>query len=117
MPYYDFMETRTVILYGQSMLLTLVAASLAQGPKLRVKQAATWADVESITAECTPDVLICGLEGASDSAILPLLFKNPRLLLIGLDVETNRAILLAGQEARSLTLEQIKGIIEKEIIN
>jgi hypothetical protein len=109
------MEARTVILYGQSMLLSLVAASLAQRPNLRVMQAATWAEVESITAECTPDVLIYGLEGASDSAILPLLFKNPRLLLIGLDVETNRAILLAGQEARSLTLEQVQEIVEKEI--
>ena len=113
--YDDFMDVRTVILYGQSMLLSLVAVSLAKRPNLRVIQAATWMEVDSMAAECTPDVLIYGLEGASDSAIMPLLFKNPRLLLIALDVETNRAVLLTGQEARSLTLEQIQEIVEQEI--
>jgi hypothetical protein len=35
------------------------------------------------------------------------------LLLIGLDVEANRAVLHAGQEAKSLTLERVKEIIER----
>lgn len=108
------MGTRMVILYGQSMLLSLVADSLANSSNLRIAEAATWEDVDCIAAQFPPDVLIYDLGSAQESRILPLLFKNSHLLLIGLDVETNRAILLAGQEANSLTIERIKEIIEKE---
>jgi hypothetical protein len=107
------MEARTVVLYGRSLLLSLVAASLAQSAELHVVQAATWAEVDALTAECTPDVLIYDLPGASESHILPLLLKNPRLLLIGLDVEANRAVLHTGAEAHSLTLERVKEIVER----
>ncbi len=95
------------------MLLSLVAASLAQAPNLHVIQAAAWGEVDALAAHSAPDVMIYDLESTADSHILPLLFKNPGLLLIGLDVETNRAILLAGQEARTLSLGQVKGIIEE----
>lgn len=106
------MEQRTVILYGQSMLLSLVTNSLAQSPKLRVLQATNWDEIEKLLSEYTPNVLIYDLVDASESHILTLLFKNPHLLLIGLDVETNRAMLLTGKESRSLTMERMKEIVE-----
>jgi hypothetical protein len=105
------METRTVFMYGRSMLLTLVAGSLAQNPELHVIHGETWGEIERQTNEFSPDVLIYDLDSASESAILPLLFKNPRLQLIGLDVETNRAVLIIGKETRSLTLERVEDII------
>ena len=94
------------------MLLTLVANSLAQNPALRVIHAATWEELEAQAAVCAQDVLIYDLEGAGESAILPFLYKNPGMLLIGLDLETNRAVLIAGQEKRALTLERVKEIVE-----
>ena len=106
------MISRSVLLFGQSLLLSLVAASLEQSPGLRVAQARTWADARRVLAEHIPDVLIFDLTDAGESHLLPLLFKNPRLLLVGLDVETNQAVLLSGKEAQSLTLNQIKEIIE-----
>lgn len=109
------MEKRTVILYGQSMLLALVANNLARSKNLHIIQASTWAEVVAQTAECIPDVLIYDLASASEGHILPLLFEHPHMLLIGLDVETNRAVLLAGEETRSLTLERVKEIIEKSL--
>ena len=109
------MEQHTVILYGQSMLLSLVAASLERSPNLRVMQAANWNEVAAFSSECTPNVLIFDLESTSDSAILPLLHINPNLQLIGLDVETNRAILLEGKENLYLTLERMKEIVEKSL--
>jgi hypothetical protein len=106
------MDDRRIFLFGQSMLLSLVANSLAQNKSMHVVQPDTWEEVEKLKTECFPDVLIYDLTGSSESAILSLLFKYPHLLLIQLDKETNRAILLAGKEARSLTLEQVKEIIE-----
>jgi len=94
------------------MLLSLVANSLEQSPNLQVIHESTWGEVEARAAECIPDVLIYDLDSSSESAILPLLYGNPHLLLIGLDVETNRAVLIAGQETSSLTLERVKEIVE-----
>jgi hypothetical protein len=106
------MTTRTVLLYGQSLLLSGVAASLRQGPGLRVAQAATWEAASNLLAARIPDVLIFDLTDASQSHILPLLVKNPGILLIGLDLEHNRAILLGGQETRALTMERVREIVE-----
>lgn len=103
---------RKVILYGQSMLLSLVAASLAHDTNLSVRQAASWEEVVALTSEFPPDVLIYDLASASESHILPLLFQNPYLLLIGLDVEANRAVLHTGQETQRLTLERVTEIVE-----
>jgi hypothetical protein len=103
--------SRTVVLYGDSMLLSLVSASLMQSEDLIVIQTSLWKEIEIIPKDCIPDVLIYDLPAASVGSILPLLFKNPRLLLIGLDVETNRAVLIAGKETRFLTLDLVKDMV------
>ena len=94
------------------MLLTLVAESLAQSPQLHVVHAAEWPEVEAHAAGCTPDVVIYDLEAGSNWHILPFLYQNPGTLLIGLDAETNRAVLVSGQETQSLTLEWMKELVE-----
>ena len=108
------MTTRTVLLCGQSLLLSGVAASLGGSPGLRVIQAATWAETSRLLAPpaCLPDVLIFDLTNSNESHVLPLLMKNPGLLLIGLDTECNQAVLVSGQPARSLTLVQIREIVQ-----
>lgn len=93
------------------MLLSLVGDNLAQCSDIQVVQANAWEEVNALVTDCTPDVLIYDLDAASVNNILPLLFKNPLLLLIGLDTETNRAFLLAGKETRLLTLERMKEIV------
>ena len=75
-------------------------------------QAGAWTEAGRLLAEHTPDVLIFDLTNTSDSHILPLLLTNPGILMIGLDTECNQAVLLAGHEARSLTLSQIRDIVE-----
>jgi hypothetical protein len=102
---------RTVFLYGQSMLLALVSSSLVQSASLNVIQLSTWDEIKTMPEDCIPDVLIYDLPAAAKGSILPLLFKNPNLLLIGLDVETNRALLIAGKETRILTLDLVKDIV------
>lgn len=107
------MSTRTVLLYGRSLLLSGVATGLVDSPYLRLLQASTWVEVTTLLAEGTPDVIVFELTAANESHILPLLFKNPRLLVVGLDVESNQALLVSGQEARSLTVDQIRQMAEK----
>jgi hypothetical protein len=106
------MMRRTVLLYGQSLLLSGVGASLRQSRGLRVSQAATWDESSKLLAAHIPDVLIFDLANASQDHVLPLLVKNPGILLIGLDLEHNRAVLLGGLETRALTLEGIRDIVQ-----
>ena len=93
------------------MLLSGVASSLRQCPDLRVMHAATWEEVRRLPAEYVPDAVIFDLSDANESHILPLWFKNPALVMLGLDPECNQAVLLTGQETRSLTVSHIKEMI------
>ncbi len=106
------MEGRTVFLFGKSMLLSLVADSLAENPNLVVIHEASWGEIEARAAECTPDVLIHDMDDTSECNILPMMSKNPRLVVIGLDIETNRAVLISGQETRSFTMDRIRAIVQ-----
>ncbi len=108
------MIKRTVLLYGQSLLLPLVAACLQKSPDLRVTHAATWAEVTRFLAERVPDVVIFDLTNSNRGRVLPLLLENPHLVLIGLDTEHNQAVLVTGQETRSLTLQGLREIVEHE---
>lgn len=107
------MAPRQVLLYGRSLLLSLVADSLGQRSGLHVVQAATWEMVRHLLVGHTPDVLIFDLDNSHESHILPLLLKHPNLLLIGLDPEYNQAVLLSGQGTSSLTLNQLEQIVRR----
>jgi hypothetical protein len=106
------MRSRSILLYGESVLMSLVAQSLGQRPELQVTQAATWTEAGRLLARTSPDALIFDLGGSGESHILPLLLKRSSLLLIGLDAQGNRAVLVSGQEAKSLTLSQIQELVE-----
>ena len=108
------MNARTVLLYGRSLLLSGVATGLVDSPNLRLLQASTWVEVTTLLSESAPDVIVFELTSANENHLLPLLFKNPQLVMVGLDVESNQAVLVSGQEARSLTVAQIREIAEKE---
>ncbi len=91
------------------MLLSLVATSFTQYPELRVVQAPTWENACRRLEEGEPDVLIFDLRDGCERRILPLLFEHPGLLMIGLDVEANQAVLVSGQETRSRSLPALPG--------
>jgi hypothetical protein len=93
------------------LLLSLVAESLTNSPNLRILPATSWEKVEEIMAEESADTIIYDFTCISETRMLPLLYRNPNLLLIGLDDETNRAVHLTGFETRPLTLERVKEII------
>jgi hypothetical protein len=108
------MSARTVLLYGQSLLLSGVAAGLAEVPGLQVEKSRTWAEAGQRLLEHMPDVLIFDLTETCECHILPLLLKDPHPVLVGLDTEHNQAVLISGRAAQSLTLGQIRQIAAGE---
>jgi hypothetical protein len=59
-------------------------------------------------------VLIFNLTAACETHVLPLLVTSRHPMMAGLDTERNGAVLVSGQKARSLTVDQIRQIAEKE---
>lgn len=102
------------MLYGRSLLLSLVAASLGEDSGLHIVRATSWTEAGPLLAERTPDALIFDLADDCEARVLPLLFQSPNLILIGLDPEHNQAMLISGREAQALTLGQIRAIIDGE---
>jgi hypothetical protein len=94
------------------MLLSLVADSLSKNPHLHVIHASAWKEIKAHTVVYSPHVLIFDLTDACQKHVLPLLVRFPLLLLIGLDVERNHAVLLSGQETHSFTMDQIRKLVE-----
>ena len=108
------MESRKVLLYGGSMLLSLVGDALAECSGLEVCRAITWADASRRFEDDPPDVVIFDLDASCEGHVLPLLLRKPAPLMIGLDAECNQAVLVSGQEARGLTMDQIRHIIAED---
>jgi hypothetical protein len=108
------MNGRTVLLYGRSLLMSGVAASLEHCTGLRILRATTWSEASRLMSEQRPDVFIFDLTNATESDIFALLVANPTLLIIGLDPECNRAVLVSGHEAQSLTVTQIAEMALRE---
>jgi hypothetical protein len=90
-----------------------MAAGLAECAGLQVAQARRWAEAGRLLASQAPDVLIFDLTNVSESQILRLLFKNPGLLLIGMDPERNQAVLVSGQPIRAYTIEDLVQVIQR----
>jgi hypothetical protein len=105
------MEERMVLLLGRSLLLAGVAESLGRCDGVRVAHAGTWLEAEGLLTQRIPDVLIFCLADAGEARLLQLLCQNPHLVLVGLDPEHNRGVLLAGEETSALTLQRVREIV------
>ena len=105
------MGTRTVYLSGQARLPALVTSSLEFNPHLHVIHESAWEELKAQAAARLPDVLIFDLQGAAENASLPFLHLHPDLLLIGLDIETNRAVLVTGKERQALSISDLVEVI------
>ena len=101
-----------VILYGRSLILSTVAASLQRHPHLEVVPLALpLPTVQELGALC-PQVVIFDLESVPPEFPFSLLHEQPGLLVIGMDAAGDKLLVLSGQQARSLTTETLVQVIE-----
>lgn len=104
---------RKVMLYGSSLVLASVGASLANYPGLDV--VTVDAPVPLSPAQLValaPDALLVDLGAVGSEAVFALAKGRPELLLIGLDAAGERLLVLSGPQARALTTEDLVGLIE-----
>jgi len=101
-------KNRTVVLYGNSLVLTGIAASLASQPHLTLYQVKTnGRDLTRDLATLKPDVLIFDLTTNQLQDTLILLQEQSHCLLIGIDINTHEMRQWASQHARALTIQDL----------
>ena len=99
----DYLTTmRTVVLYGNSLVVSSIGASLQGRAELQV----------SCVDATLPDVVIFDLAMAQPEFAMVLWKAQPRLLLIGVDLTTGQALVLSGQPSRLLTMDDLLQVIE-----
>jgi hypothetical protein len=105
-----------IALYGNSLIVSSIGANLINRPGLTLHQLdASTSDLAEYIKREHPDVLIFDL--ATDYPVSPiaLLKEHPRLLLIGIDISNAKMLVLSGQQAQALTIDDLTHVIEAQI--
>jgi len=106
-------EQQKVALYGNSLVLAGMGASLKALPDVEVVELGV-ASENAIHALCSlnAQVVIFDLAILSPDILLTLLEEKPKSMLIGLDAAGERMLLLYGQRSHSLTTTRLVHVIE-----
>jgi len=109
---------KTVVLFGSSLAVSSIGASLQGCAGLRVLtvNSAAAAAVQDTTQRLTalrPDVVLFDLATAPSDFAIALWKAQPGTLLIGIDLLTSQALVLSGQPARAHTTEDLLEVIQR----
>jgi len=106
-------KTRTVVLYGNSLVVSSLAASLASQPGLTLHQLdGPLPDLVRQVKSLDPDALIFDLATARPDTAIELFREHPRLLLIGVDVMNAKMLVLSGNQSQALTMDDLTRAIK-----
>ncbi len=104
---------RTVALYGSNLVMSTIGASLQERPEFDVQQIqGLLPDFIDKLAAPPPDVILFDLAAAQPHFAVPLLRSHPTIMLIGVDVKSNKMLVLLGEQSRLLTADDLVKVIE-----
>ncbi len=107
-------EQQRVILYGDSILLAGVQASLSVLPDLDIITLEELpGDWVAILHELHPSALIFDLGSTRTDFPLAIL-QQSNLLLIGIDPDHNQVLLWSGRHLRELSGQDLVGVIQRK---
>jgi hypothetical protein len=104
----------TVVLYGNSLALSGVGASLEARPGLRVVRVdAADASAEALS-KVEPDVVVFDLATAQPD-VVALWRRDPPVLPIGVDLLKHQVVVFSGKRSRALTSDDLLRVIESRM--
>jgi hypothetical protein len=104
---------RTVALYGNNLVMSTIGASLQEKPEIQVQQIqGLLPDIIDKLEAPPPDVILFDLAAAQPHFAIPLLRNHPTIMLIGVDVKSNKMLVLFGEQSRLLTANDLVQVIE-----
>lgn len=103
-----------VLLYGRSVILGTLEASLKRYPHIEVCVLSTpFPTVEELKA-MAPDVVIFDTGAPRPEAAFALLETYPGLLLIGMDVDRDEMLVLSSHPAQALCITDLVEVIHQK---
>jgi len=106
-------EQRKVVLYGNSLFIAGVEASLRDRDELNVMRIdATLPGAGQCLSAFCPDAIIFDLAAPHSEFVLPFLREHLDLPLIGLDVTSNTVIVLSSRQYTAQTADDLAQVIQ-----
>jgi hypothetical protein len=111
-------QKQTVVLYGDSLLMDAVEASLEEHPEIGIKRIhATGLDVEARLKSLHPDLFIFDLDAPYLQFIISFFRDQPNIPFLGLDICTNRVVVLSCQHYTTATTSDLCDLIQTQILS
>ena len=106
-------DRRLVVLFGDSLLMDTIEASLSENESLGVMRIHTTVpDVGERLKKLQPHLVIFDWDAPHCQFALPFLREQAGIPLLGLDVTSSKAIMLCSQEHTVLTAEELGNLIQ-----
>jgi hypothetical protein len=105
------MEKRLVVLYGNSVIVGTVGASLRRSQQYNVVPILPSQQSELETT--APDVVVFDLEAARPEAAFSMLESRPGLKLIGISPDSNMVRIWSGKQLRELSTQDLLDVINE----
>jgi hypothetical protein len=103
---------RIVVLYGDSLLMDTVEASLGDNQELGVMRVhSSVTGVAERLKSLEPDVVIFDWDGTRTDFIAPFLREQPGVPLLGLDITCSTVIVLCSQQFITPTVNDLAQVI------
>lgn len=106
--------SRRILLYGNSVILGTLGASLGRFPQFEVTTLTPPLPKALEMAALNPDIVLFDLEANHAKAIFPLLDCCPGLLLLGVSPDTNLVKMWAGQQLQELSIQGLLELISEK---
>jgi hypothetical protein len=106
---------RLIILFGDSLLMDAVEASLADRPEIdlvRVRTAII--EFEKRVNSLSPDLVIFDFDTIHSQFVIPLLRARPDVPLVGLDFNSNQVVVLSGRAYTTRTAQELAKLIQSQ---
>lgn len=111
-------DRRIVVLFGDSLLMDTVEASLGENPELGVmRMHSNVPNIGERLRSIQPHLIIFDWDAPHCQFVLPFLRAQSGIPLLGLDVTCSKAIMLCSQEHTILTADELAELIQTQTAN
>ena len=107
------MEKRLIVLYGNSVIVGSVGASLRRSRQYKVVPMLPSQQSELEATE--PDVVVFDLDAAPPEAAFSMLESRPGLKLIGISPDSNLVRIWSGRQLRELSTQGLLEIVNEQM--
>jgi hypothetical protein len=107
------LKTRKVALYGSEISMSAISASLQNNPQFQVRQIeGSPPDMMKKLEISPPDVILFDLAAGQPDFAVPLLRNHPEIMLIGVDLMSQKMLVVSGEHSRLSTAQDLAKVIE-----